>query len=66
MKYLSLSKSSVKPETQQFGDEDGIHMATPTFGKVDEFDGNKEEWTQYVERLGFFFDANGITGAEKK
>lgn len=37
-----------------------------TLGKVDEFDSTKEEWPQYVERLGFFFDANGIDSAEKK
>ena len=36
------------------------------FGKVDEFDGSKEEWTQYVERLEHFFVANDITDAGKK
>ena len=41
-------------------------MATAVFSKVEEFDGNRENWTQYVERLGHFFDANGITQAEKK
>ena len=35
-------------------------------GKVDEFDSTKEEWPQYVERLGHFFDANSIESAEKK
>ena len=37
-----------------------------TVGKVEEFDGTKEEWPQYVERLGHFFDANGINTAERK
>ena len=36
------------------------------FGRVQEFDGGREEWTQYVERLGHFFDANGIKDADKK
>ena len=28
-----------------------------TFGSIKEFDGNKEEWLQYVERLGHYFEA---------
>ena len=36
-----------------------------TLGTVEEFDGNVEEWQQYVERLGHFFAANGITETEK-
>ena len=40
-------------------------MATPVLGMIDEFDRHKKEWPQYVERLGFFFTANGIT-ADKK
>ena len=39
---------------------------TATLGRVEEFDGSKEEWQQYVERLGHFFIANGIDSAEKK
>ena len=35
-------------------------------GKVEEFDGSKEEWTQYVERVNHFFDANDIADAGKK
>ena len=38
-----------------------MSAATGTLGRVDEFDGNKEEWPQYVERLEHFFVANGIT-----
>ena len=47
-----------------FGDEDS-DMAI-LLGKIDEFDRSKEEWPQYVERLGHFFDANDITSADKK
>ena len=41
-------------------------MATATIGRIQEFDSSKEEWPQYVERLGHFFTANGITTADKK
>ena len=37
-----------------------------TFGRIEEFDGAKEEWSQYEERLGHFFAANGVESAEKK
>ena len=33
-------------------------------GEIDEFNSDLEEWPQYVERLGQFFEANGITGAD--
>ena len=46
-----------------FGDESGM---SGTLGRVDEFDGDKDDWQQYVERLEHFFVANGIDGAEKK
>ena len=45
-----------------FGDEYGIAM----LGKVEEFDGTKEDWSQYVERMDHFFLANGIAEADKK
>ena len=35
-------------------------------GRIDEFDGTKEDWPQYVECVDHFFDANGITDANKK
>ena len=35
-------------------------------GKIDHFDPELEEWSQYVERLGEFFKANGIVGEENK
>ena len=37
-----------------------------TLGKIEEFDGKKEEWVQYVERLSHFYIANGIETEEKK
>ena len=40
-------------------------MAT-VIGKIEEFDSSHEDWPQYMERLGYFFDANGIESAEKK
>ncbi len=35
-------------------------------GRLDEFDGSKEEWPQYIERVNHFFVANGIDDATKK
>ena len=40
--------------------------ATGTLGSVDEFDGTKDDWLQYIERLEHFFAANGIDDAAKK
>ena len=34
-------------------------MAT-LFGRVDALDENNESWEHYTERLGHYFDANGI------
>ena len=34
-------------------------------GKIDYFDPELEEWSQYVERLEQFFMANRIVGEEK-
>ena len=41
-------------------------MDTATLGKVEEFDGVREDWQQYIERLEYFFIANSITAADKK
>ena len=41
-------------------------MAVTMIDKIEEFNRTKENWQQYVERLGFFFVANGIDTAEKK
>ena len=37
-----------------------------TFGKIEEFDREKEAWSQYVERLGYFFKANKIDDGDRK
>ena len=36
------------------------------FGNIGMFDGAKEEWAQYIERLDYLFTANGITDGERK
>lgn len=36
------------------------------FGRIDEFEEDKEDWSQYVERLQHFFEANGVTEDAKK
>ena len=41
-------------------------MAAALIGRADEFNGEREEWPQYVERLKFFFKANGIDDAERQ
>ena len=40
-------------------------MAT-VFGKIEEFDSSHEDWPQYMEWLGCFFDANGVVSVEIK
>ena len=40
-------------------------MAT-YYGKLSEFDKDKEDWTRYVERLELFFEANDIEQEEKQ
>ena len=35
-------------------------------GRLDEFDGSKEDWPQYIERVNHFFAAIGIDDAGKK
>ena len=37
-----------------------------TFGKIEEFDREKEAWSQYIERLGYFFEANKIDDGDRK
>ena len=49
------------------GEQDNSQYAMAvTFGRIEEFDGAKEDWSQYEERLGHFFAANGVESAEKK
>ena len=45
---------------RHIGDEDGM----ATLGRIEEFDGS--DWQQYVERLEYFFTANGIEDGAKK
>ena len=41
-------------------------MAT-SYGKLDEFDpALGEDWTQYIERMEYYFLANGITSGDKQ
>ena len=37
-----------------------------TIGKLGEFHAEVEDWSQYVERMEFYFMANGVTGDAKK
>ena len=37
-----------------------------TFGKIDEYVQESEDWTEYIERMGHFFLANGINDDDKK
>ena len=39
---------------------------TAAFGRIGEFEPEKEDWTSYVERLGHFFHANGVDDDDKK
>ena len=41
-------------------------MGSQTFGKVEEFDCKQEEWSQYVERLGYYFAANDVEDPVRK
>ena len=44
-------------------------MAIPAgaqFGRIDEFQPAKETFTEYEERLNFFFEANDVTNDAKK
>ena len=41
-------------------------MAAPLFSQVKEFDGEKEECSQYMERLDHFFEVNKVANVDKK
>ena len=41
-------------------------MATVRTVGLGAFDSNAETWEQYTERLGYYFEANGIGDAAKK
>ena len=53
--------------TLQSGDEgaDGFTMATAAVGTLSAFSPG-DDWSQYVERLQFYFQANSITNEDKK
>ena len=40
-------------------------MATALLGKIDPFDPDMEQWPEYVERLGQYFEANDLVGDDK-
>ena len=42
------------------------HGNTWDDGKMSSFDPKKETWTSYMERLDFYFLANGVTTDDKK
>ena len=43
------------------------HAMATSFGKLDKFDPDSgEDWTQYVERMEYYFLANEITSSDKK
>ena len=44
----------------------GTIFLVSLLGRLDEFDGSKEDWPQYIERVNHFFAANGIDNAGKK
>ena len=35
-----------------------VKAMAATFGKIEELDREREAWSQYVEQLGYFFEAN--------
>ena len=44
-----------------------VPMMATSFGKLEEFDPTSgEDWTQYIERMEFYFLANGVTDAGKQ
>ena len=49
------------------GDETGEHLGMAAlFGRISEFDPEREEWSQYAQRLTHFFAANGVEDETKK
>ena len=55
----------VAAESDELARELCVMMAA-TLGRIEEFDGAKEEWCQYQERLEHFFRANEIEDETKK
>ena len=49
------------------GDETGEHLEMAAlFGRISEFDPEREEWSHYAQRLTHFFAANGVEDEAKK
>ena len=50
------------------GDEVGLYsMMATSFGKLDKFDPELgKDWIQYVERMEYYLQANGISATEKQ
>ena len=40
--------------------------AAAAFGRLDPFDETTDDWSQYQERMAFYFEANGITDGNQK
>ena len=41
-------------------------MATHTYGQIEEFNGDTDNWTTSAEHLAQYFLANGVESADKK
>ena len=67
---MSDVDENIQDPTAEEGNETPGTVATTTmasnFGKVKEYDASRETWSNYVERLEFFFIANGINDATIK
>ena len=61
--FCVLLNSSQQLEIIYSGYILSVKMAT--FGKIDEFT-DSDNWTQYIERLNYYFQANDITDGTKK
>ena len=56
---LQLCKSTY------FGDKLRDLESMALLGKIEQYDPEQEEWTQYMERLQQLFEANNLTGGKK-
>lgn len=48
------------------GDEAVTELTMATIGQIESYQRDSEDWLQYIERLKFFFEANGIRDAARK
>ena len=42
-----------------------IEMAQALWGSIEHFDPPTEGWQEYVERIEYLFEVNGLTGEDK-